>query len=325
MESTSGQRSGSSGNPGKRKKVHVGTGAPSRRLTAEPQLKVKVEAKHEAPGQTHSHGEHRGSSGYSTGRSRAGDATARAKREERARRLAQHSRTRRIRLVVVVALSIVVVGGLFALYRSPLFAIKVVDVQGAELLSVETVQTLAAVPEDATLLRYPKKAIIARVEADPWVEVVILTRDFPDTLRIRVTERTPVALVDMGEKFWVVDSTGMVLGEQSFEDTATLIVIRDVQGLDPKPGRRSSSDTLDNALKVLVGIGGELRGKVRAISAPTVDETTLLTIDAIEILMGEAVEVEDKAFLALSIMKEQAGKVVFIDVRSIDNPVSRGL
>lgn len=220
---------------------------------------------------------------------------------------------------------IVIISGSIALYRSQLFAIKVFDVQGTALLTPKTVQALAAVPDDATLLRYPKKDIIARIEADPLVESVTLTRDFPDTLRIRVTERIAVALVDTGEKFWVVDATGMVLGEQSFEETTTLIVIRDVQGLDPKPGRDSSSDTLDNALKVLAGIGDELRGKVRAVSSPSVDETTLLTTDAIEILVGEAVELQDKAFLALSIMKEQAGKVIFIDVRSTENPVSRGL
>jgi cell division protein FtsQ len=227
--------------------------------------------------------------------------------------------------VIVVGIVVAVVGGGIALYRSPLFAIKTVDIQGAKRLTPTAVRALAGVPEGATLLRYPKKEILARIEADPWVESVTVTRDFPSTLRIRITERTPVALVDTGDVFWVVDASGMVLGEQSFEETTTLVVIRDVQGLDPKPGRRSSSDTLDNALKVLGGIGDELRAKVRAVSASTVDETTLLTTDAIEILVGEAVEIEDKAYLALSIMKEQAGKVIFIDVRSTDNPVSRGL
>jgi len=230
-----------------------------------------------------------------------------------------------MRIAIAVAVVVAIVGSSIAVYRSQLFAIETVDVQGLERLTVGAVQELAAVPDDATLLRYPKQGIIERVESDPWVESVTLTRDFPDTLRIRVVERTPIALVDTGEQFWVVDETGMVLGEQSFEETTTLVVIRDVQGLDPKAGRRSSSDTLDNALSVLSGIGDELRAKVRAVSASTVDETTLLTTDAIEILIGEAVELPEKAFLALSIMREQAGKVIFIDVRSTDNPISRGL
>lgn len=325
MASTSNPRSGSSGNSGNRKRVHIGSGAPSRRLSAEPQPQDKVEVGAKGAAQGRRHNARSRATASTNGRQRAGDAAARAKREERARRLADRSRTRRVRVLGVLAAVVIVIGGSVAIYRSPLFTVKVVDVQGATRLTSQEVQGLAAVPADATLLRYPKKDIVERVEADPWVESVVVTRDFPDTLRIRITERTPVALVDAGDRFWVVDASGMVLGEQSFEETASLVVIRDVQGLDPRAGRRSSSDTLDNALKVLSGIGQELRAKVRAISAPTVDETTLLTTDAIEILVGEAVELEDKAFLALSIMKEEAGKVIFIDVRSTANPISRGL
>ncbi len=322
MASTSNQRSGSSANSGNRKKVHVGTGVPSRRASAEPQPKPKVEERPKAAAQ----GRRRtASSARGDNATRMGDAAARAKREERARRLAERSKKRRTRVLVVGVSLVAVIVGAIALYRAPLFTIETIDVEGVSQLTVEEVQALAAVPEDATLLRYPGGDIVERLESDPWIESVTVTRDFPDTLLIRVTERTPVALVDTGEKFWVVDASGMVLGEQSFEESATLVVIRDVQGLDPKPGRESSSDTLDSSLAVLMGIGEELKQKVRAISAPSVDETTLLTTDAIEILIGEAVDLEEKAFLALSIMTEQAGKVIFIDVRSVDNPVSRGL
>lgn len=254
-----------------------------------------------------------------------GDAAARAKREERARRLAERSRTRRTRILVVLAVVAVVVVAATTLYRSSLFQVRTIDVQGNSQVSAERIIELAGVPDGSTLMRYPKGDIAARIEADPWIESVAITRDFPDTLRIRVVERTPVALVDTGDVFWVIDASGMVLGEQSFEESATLIVVRDVQGIEPKAGKRSSSDTLDNALAVLEGISGELHDKVRAVSAPSVDETTLLTTDAIEVLVGEATELEEKSFLTLSIMKEQAGKVIFIDVRSVDNPVSRGL
>ena len=56
-----------------------------------------------------------------------------------------------------------------------------------------------------------------------------------------------------------------------------------------------------------------------------VDETALLTRDNVEILIGRAEEMQKKDYLARKILAAQRGKVVFIDVRSTDRPVSRGL
>jgi len=69
----------------------------------------------------------------------------------------------------------------------------------------------------------------------------------------------------------------------------------------------------------------ELHGKVRAVSAPSIDETTLITSDNVEVLLGEAIELPKKDLIVLRILREQAGAVVFIDVRNTERPVSRGL
>ena len=41
--------------------------------------------------------------------------------------------------------------------------------------------------------------------------------------------------------------------------------------------------------------------------------------------MGAATQMDKKDFLARRILADQKGKVVFIDVRSVDRPVWRGL
>lgn len=80
-----------------------------------------------------------------------------------------------------------------------------------------------------------------------------------------------------------------------------------------------------NALKVLTGISNELRVQVRAVSAPSVDETGLMTKDGVEVLMGSSEEITKKDAIVRKILSEQRGKVVFIDVRTTSRPVSRGL
>jgi len=259
-------------------------------------------------------------------RTGAGDRVARGKRDERERRISETRRRRQIRIAIVVAVVVTIVTGTISLYRSQLFSIDEVQVIGAERLTVDTVRSRAAVPDDATLLRYPAQEIKERLLGYAWIAEAQVTRDFPHTLRIRIVERKPVALVDTGETFWAVDETGMVLGEQSLEETSTLPVVRDVPGLDLKAGRASTSEVLINALKVLSGISAELHGELRAVTAPSIDETTLLTTENVEILIGEGTELETKSLRALTIMRKYAGNVVFIDVRSTErDPVWRGL
>jgi len=63
------------------------------------------------------------------------------------------------------------------------------------------------------------KLDIARVRRDlgqlPWVRHVDIEADVPDTLRIRIAERTPVALVDNGGPIGYVDENGLAFAQLS--------------------------------------------------------------------------------------------------------------
>ena len=217
-----------------------------------------------------------------------------------------------------------VAGGVL-IYGSQLFAITRVEVVGATHLTADGVRRLAAVPSGATLMRFPADSVSARVAADPWVASVSVTRVFPDAMRIRVTERTPVGVVKVGAASWLIDGTGFVVAQIVGTSTATLPSIRDVPGLDLKAGRRTTSEPLGNAVKVLAGITPQLGALVKSVSAPTIDGTTLLTKEGVEIVVGEALSLDAKSRGALGVLSAQRGRVVSIDVRNPDRIVSRGL
>lgn len=285
------------------------------------------------PGGTHEHGQRRQPRAAGAARGVAlpreegvGARIARSKQVERELRRRQRRRKNQIRALAVSALIVLSALGARALYRSSVFEIRSVEVVGVQHLSREAVIEKAALPEGATLLRFPKAAISDRIAADPWVAEVHVTRDFPHTLRIRIVERVPFARVDTGQAvIWLVDANGVVLGEDSAETSVAVPVVRDVPGLDCKPGRQSTSEVLHNALRVLAGISPELYSQVRAVSAPSIDETALVTTSNVELMFGEAVDLARKDAVARRIMQEQGAAVVFIDVRNPDRPVSRGL
>lgn len=227
--------------------------------------------------------------------------------------------------MALVLAVVAVIGGCIALYSSSLFTIRTVEVVGAAHVSPAAVRSLARVPAGATLIRFPSDAVAQRVSANPWVASVSVSRVFPSGMRIRITERTPIAVLDNGQTLWLIDGSGMVIAPPTTETSGTLPVIRDVPGLDPKPGRRTVSEPLLNALKVLTGISRPLAATVRTVSAPSVDGTVLLTSAHVEITIGEAIDLPTKDSLARRILAEQKGKVVAIDVRVTDRPTWRGL
>lgn len=243
----------------------------------------------------------------------------------RERRIAQRRRKGRIRLAIGVVLAATAATGSIALYRSSAFAVRRIQVEGVARLTERQVLDIARVPSGVTLLRFPAGAVKERLLREPWVADVSVTRDFPDGMLISVTERRPAALLDCGDTFWMLDGDGYVLERKALEETTTLVVVRDIEGVKPRVGTHISSRPLGNALRVLAGMSTGLRARVRAIRAPAVDETALLTNDGIEVLVGESADIGKKDVVTKRILQEQAGRVVFIDVRTVDRPVWRGL
>jgi cell division septal protein FtsQ len=144
-------------------------------------------------------------------------------------------------------------------------------------------------------------------------------------MRIRIMERVPLAVVVASPVHYLADGTGMIVATATVAASSTLPAITDVPGLDLRPGRRTVSEPLLNALAVLAGIDPALAASVQSVTAPSVDGTALLRKDRVEIVVGQAVDLARKSTLAEQILAEQKGKVVSIDVRIIDRPTWRSL
>jgi cell division protein FtsQ len=317
--STSDRRSGSLGPSKKRKAVYISTASHGRAAaSAEKKASPRADGRKASP--------------RADGRARvpvahpsASRARADERKAQRNARLSSQRRARSLRTGALVAAVLVVFASCIALYNSALFTVRTVEVVGVKHITADAVRRLAQVPANATLIRFPADAVASRVEADPWVESVTVSRIFPSGMRIRVVERVPLAVVDAGASKWIIDRIGSVIDTASADASATLPTITDVPALDLKPGRKTISEPLLNAISVLTGVSQQLSSIVRTVSAPTIDGTALVTADHVEIVIGQATDLAKKDALARRILKEQRGKVVSIDVRVVDRPTWRGL
>ncbi len=312
MASNSSRKSGSSAGSTRRKKVVISAQDTSRvrNTKSRPEGESTRQVKPTRSGKT----------------AGAGQRAANSKRDERERRLRIQKRKLYLRAALIVLCVAGVVGGVVSIYRSDVFLVEQIEVSGGSHLTQDEIRAIAAMPEGATLLRFPGQGMKERLEADAWIAGATVARDFPDTVTIRVTERVPIALVDRGDaSFWLADADGYMIAQSAPATDTAMVVIRDVVGLDPQPGKKTMSEPLLNALAVWQGLSEELQARVRAISAASIDKTALITSDDIEIFVGDAEDIKTKDAVARRILEEEAGNVVYINVRTVDRPTWRGV
>ncbi|NGO71492.1 FtsQ-type POTRA domain-containing protein [Streptomyces boncukensis] len=127
------------------------------------------------------------------------------------------ARTRRPRLprrrtLVLTGVLAVLLGGfaVYALYGSPWLRVGHVSVSGTKALSEGEVEDAAAVPEGAPLVTVDTGAVARRVRAElPRVARLDVSRDWPDGISLKVTEREPELTMKRGGKYVEVDAEGV--------------------------------------------------------------------------------------------------------------------
>lgn len=184
------------------------------------------------------------------------------------RRQAGRRRLRRAALVLGAA---AVVIGTAALTRTGLLDVDHVAVTGAERTGAEVVRRAARVEAGEPLVSVDTGAVTDRVEALPWVATARVERSWPSTVRIRVTEREPVASVQVTEASTaVVDPDGWVLAVERAgapdvgAAAEATIVLTGVRGRVAE-GEQLDADARD-ALTLAVALAERVPGAVASVS-----------------------------------------------------------
>lgn len=252
--------------------------------------------------------------------------------------------TRKILAALGILAAIVAIYAL--LYVSGVFGIKNVTVHGCEHLTAEEVSTLAAVPENSTLLRVDSAGICSRLETNPWVQSASVSPHLPDTLEINITERTIDAVVEVitaegnATQNWAIASDGIWLmsipdknssaaaqvPSKVYEDADKVLHITGVPyGVAPVAGGMCTDDSVKNALNIVSGMTTELAGQVKSVKADSSDNATLTLQNGVEIAFGSADDIREKERICLELINKHQGSIAYINVRVPSNPTYRAL
>ena len=154
-------------------------------------------------------------------------------------------------------------------YDNPAFAIQVVDIQTDGIISVEQLRRWAGIRTRQNLLALDLARVKRDLELVSAVRSVSVERILPHTLRIRVTERVPLAQVHLPRRrpdgriemgVYQLDEDGCVMlpldpsqcASAPAQPPDSLPIISVPNPLDLQPGRTNDSSQVQAALQFLV-------------------------------------------------------------------------
>jgi cell division septal protein FtsQ len=194
-----------------------------------------------------------------------------------------------LKFVIAIVILIASIVGYRMAASAALFQVHAIDVSGASRTSAEEIQGLTRRALSRTgVWRADLNAISNELLSRlPGVRRAVVTRVLPDRIRVRITERVPVAVVrNSGGHFVWADDDGVLLGEVKADDHLPDFFIR---GWNEESGEDARQENIEKVQKYLALVKDwNAAGLSRRVS-----EVTLFDLQDVRVqLTGEDAQVE---------------------------------
>lgn len=192
-------------------------------------------------------------------------------------------------VVIVAVIAAVVV------LATPVFSVRDYNVEGNSHTAPEQVVEAAGVPEGTNLARADVASAAQGVAGLPWVKSVTVTRGWPSSLNVSITEHQAVAYVeeDDGTHLINADSAEFAIDQAPPE---ALKIVGDAR--DDEAARK-------NAVDIAASIPEELRLEVEAINAKDPYNFELELNDGRLVVWGAAEHNHDKSLALDTVLKRE--------------------
>lgn len=154
-----------------------------------------------------------------------------------------------------MAAALLVIGGLLAAFVHRLtssvpFPVQKIVVNDTKRVSKAELIALSGLSPGDDLLRLRLKSIGSQIEANPWVDEIKIQRIFPGTVSINITEREPLAIVNLGLLYYL-DSRARLFKPLNFGDKLDYPVISGFAEEDLSNDPSGTEEALKKACQLL--------------------------------------------------------------------------
>ena len=208
----------------------------------------------------------------------------------------QHKRSVGKTILAVVLTILILAGAGYFIYVY--FQVEDVKVQGTVKFDTSYVVKLADVPPKTHMFLVDTEKIKENVETEPYLQVESIAKDYPKTLVIKVSERTPKALILYADKYWLIDGEANVLEMLDAQPAQQYPVVNGIAINSVNLGK--PIDTEDTfKISVLSDILKELEAKdlfstISTIDLSDVNNIKMQSYDGMTIKFGQSDKIADK-------------------------------
>lgn len=191
---------------------------------------------------------------------------------------------------VIIGSFLLIAGGYRYLITAPYFSVEQIIVKGVKQLSPEQVIKESRLKINDNIFTVDLAQVKKRLQAQPWIEQASVQRILPRSLKIKIKEREPVALIHL-DNLYYLDKNGEVFKKVSREEILNYPVITGITRSElTSPGRQEVKDLLGKALtllKLASGGGWLQRSNISEININPDLGLSIFTVDtAAQIKLG---------------------------------------
>ncbi len=222
----------------------------------------------------------------------------------------RNDRRRRWLLAGIAALVVALLAtAAWLVLGSDVLGVRTVAVSGNTITNTDDVRRLAELPTGTPLARVDLEGVATRVAGLPAVKTVKVAREWPNTVTVQITERSPLFAIETPGGYWIADDQGVVFKSSADADG---LMVASVSNGDPRLIRDLGT--------VLSALPAGLRSRVDKVGADTVDSIVLYLPGGNRIVWGSADQSPLKAQVVVPLLKQQG---TVYDVSAPSNPTVR--
>ncbi len=122
-----------------------------------------------------------------------------------------YQRTARLKKLKVFFLLSLIIVAIILVMLSSIFNIKFIKVENNSIISEEEIINLADIGSEQNLFKLRKNTVIANIKKNAYIESVEISRKLPNTLEIKVKERTRKYMLQFADSYIYINNQGYML------------------------------------------------------------------------------------------------------------------
>ena len=134
-------------------------------------------------------------------------------------------------LHIFVSLALIILMSIFGIkvytfvYSSNYFKIKNVIIEGSTLIEKDTLTNLKNIPLGKNLLTFDINEFENSFSAMPQIKMSEVIKEFPDSIKVIISERTPIAWTNVNNKILAIDSSAKIFSVTAAHSKMDLPII----------------------------------------------------------------------------------------------------